>query len=601
MGSPVWLAFDHGISRQGVFAAEGEEHSTLTRALRVACIWGVAGALLGCAWPRASSGPSRPPVRHVVYLDQRAGNGFLPPRHAPRLRKQLPFRPTIIGVLRIHPPSLGGQFLVPSAGPPQQNPALDPWLQWAVGALTGAATGPGGWPAFPTAAALPQPPPRIQPSQRRPGCGFALVGGEAIPLDCNVPGYGDVRNAARPLVPYYMLRASSLHAGAAELPLRVDHREEGSESAVRHQGSVGSCSGFSFSGAVDHAVAQSSGNPGFVSTMHIWSRYHQPSMSLPAEKNLKRPLTREELWPYTKDNQRLACSWVPKKDCRPTCNASGGSCACRELNESECERPVDPRSAAEADAQPYYVVTAVTTVHSYQDRFDKQALLDVLAKGQDLWMSMAFTYDAFDNDKLLKDHDGLPAVVPDFSENDATSAHAMVIVGYAIQAQGTYFLLRNSWGDTWGDHGYAWIHEKTLEKNLHSAYVVQAELTDPNQSPLPPRDPRPTQCPPELLPDSISGQCVPPCSDGSARQNGVCADPVDCPPGYVNLTGQCVVAAPTQRGTDPSTGISFLCGPGGCTYYVPFGPYCALPWCAVSCPAPRFSLAATPGELSCSE
>ncbi len=48
----------------------------------------------------------------------------------------------------------------------------------------------------------------------------------------------------------------------------------------------------------------------------------------------------------------------------------------------------------------------------------------------------------------------------------------MLIAGYTIQPNGTYYLIHNSWGETWADRGYAWIHEKTLKSNIISAYLV---------------------------------------------------------------------------------------------------------------------------------
>ncbi|MEO7330936.1 MAG: hypothetical protein ABI193_20340, partial [Minicystis sp.] len=76
-------------------------------------------------------------------------------------------------------------------------------------------------------------------------------------------------------------------------------------------------------------------------------------------------------------------------------------------------------------------------------------------------------------------------------------------------------------------------------------------LTDP------PRESAPSQCAAGTLADSITGQCTPPCADGSARHNAACSEASDCPAGYVNLSGECVVAAPDVRGTDAASGITY--------------------------------------------
>jgi hypothetical protein len=81
----------------------------------------------------------------------------------------------------------------------------------------------------------------------------------------------------------------------------------------------------------------------------------------------------------------------------------------------------------------------------------------------------------------------------------------------------------------------------------------------------------------------------------------VCPIASQCPKGRVNLTGACVVAAPTGRGSDPKTGIAWSCGPGGCTYDLPrkMAPDCPGNTCKASCPAPIFRIATTGDDLTC--
>jgi len=532
--------------------------------------------------PGRSSAPAPP---RPSYIDQRAAyGGFVAPRRPPPPQRPPPSASTALSLAASSPQGLW-------AGPFGASPLPSlPWFPWPS---PGGAANSWPWPAVPFV--TPTPPPRVQRSTARPGCGYVQVGGEQIPIDCFTPGYGDILSAGRALLPDSLLQLSPLHAGAAALPAAVDHRQDGSEGPVRSQGRVGACSVFSFASAIDHALARRTGRPGHVSAMHIWARYHDPSMSLPAEKNLRRPLTWEEVWPYTNDNEGVACSWVAKDRCRPSCGVNV-SCTCR-LDAQYCGRRVDDLALGRADALPVARVTAVTRVGE-----NKQSIMAALAKGQDVWMAMRFTYEAFDDDKLLPEHDGLRYVVPHFDPDGAPSGHAMVIAGYRVQPQGTYFLLHNSWGERWGDRGYAWIHETTLEKNLYDAYVVEAEPWDPAWGNAPPRQESPSQCGGGLLPDSITGQCTPPCPDGSARHNAACPDLKDCPAGYVNLFGECVVAAPNVQGTDPATGVRYACAAGGCSYVIPFGVQgCFLPWCSVSCPAPRFRLSSSPYGFSCTE
>lgn len=327
--------------------------------------------------------------------------------------------------------------------------------------------------------------------------------------------------------------------------------------------------------------------------MHVWSRYHTPSMESAIVANRGRGLTSETEWPYSPAWQPYACAWA-------SCD---NVARCRN---NPCGKPVDAASLSAADARPWYTLVAATTIHTYgMGPPDPQTLVDALAKGQDLWIAMGVSPSAFDASAISREQDGLKSVIGDFDANDVRpgeqpSAHAMTVVGYSARTGGTYFLLRNSWGSEWGDGGYAWVHQTTLLRNLQAAYVIQAEVANTHSGVW--KSPTPGGCTSGLLPDSVTAQCVPACADGSARDNGVCADPADCPHGYINLSGACVVAAPTTAGTDTASGIAYQCAPGGCVFRVPAGPYCgASSGCSAACATPKYRLAyASPGFI-CTE
>lgn len=548
--------------------------------LALTCLILSCGLLPGSRKSSQKRSPSPPPPK-PSYIDQRSATGFAPPFRPPPPSRPAPNGPTLLGAA--FGPGQAHAFVgTPFAG--SSLPSLPfPWPNLASLPIS-----------IPFAAA-PSPPPRAAPVPPRPGCGYVQVGAEQIPLDCPVPGYADILSAARAILSDTPFGLSPAHAGAAELPAAVDHRADGTEGPVRHQGQVGACSAFSFASAIDHALARRTRQPWAVSAVHLWSRYHEPSMSLPVENNRDRPLAAEQVWPYTQENQEKACTWASEQRCPPRCKTQG-LCVC-ERPVGPCGQAVDAEKLQRADSLPMARFTKATRIE-----MDKTALMRALSQGQDIWMAMNFTYAAFDSDKLLAKHDGLLAVMTDFDPADTTSTHAMLIAGYRLASKGTYFLLHNSWGETWGDGGYAWIHETTLLKNIKAAYLVDAEPWDPLWSKVPPRQELPSQCPEGLLPDSITAQCTPPCSDGSARHNAACPNLSDCAPGYVNLYGECVVAAPKTQGIDRKTGIRYACAAAGCTYIAPFGVYgCYLPWCSISCPSPSFRLSAGPRGLSCTE
>jgi hypothetical protein len=51
--------------------------------------------------------------------------------------------------------------------------------------------------------------------------------------------------------------------------------------------------------------------------------------------------------------------------------------------------------------------------------------------------------------------------------------HAVVVVGHGTEAGDQTFLIRNSWGKQWGEHGYAWVSRHYLEPRLISLGVYE--------------------------------------------------------------------------------------------------------------------------------
>lgn len=516
--------------------------------------------------PRANVATTNP----LGYVDQRIPDGFIPARPPPPLRHP-PLSTPLMSALPNGIALVHSIYVHPTEGPP----APLPLIRAAVGFVGPSAS---------------NAPPRDHRIASGPGCGEVTIAGTVIPLDCLTDTYGEVPSAAHLVLPDAIYEPTPLYMGAAQMPQFVDHRAQGSEGPMRFQGPIAMAAALSFASAVDHALTIETGQPGFVSAMHVWSRAHTPSLALVGEMNQSHVLTSEEIWPLTNDNSKLACSWAAPFECRPACEPMG-PCTCA-LPVEKCGRSVDPEWLNRANAHPVARVTAITRIST-----DKASLMKTLARGQDVWIAMHIQEKAF---LQMGQKDEFPALIGDFDPGETSAGHALVVVGYRATARGAYFLLRNSWGEQWGEHGYAWIHESTLVKSLATAYVVGVEPIGHDAKT--PRNEAFTQCASGLLPDSITAQCVPVCPDGSPRYNATCADKSGCPEGYANVLGECVVGAPNTKGIDVATGIGYTCSAGGCTYVVPRGfAGCTMTWCASSCPAPRFRLAANDAKLACVE
>jgi|GEM_PF-2338301 len=406
-------------------------------------------------------------------------------------------------------------------------------------------------------------------------CRAVWTGSEIAPLACAhalLFGSSGGGGAAALVTRKLLARDPSL------LPAVVDHRRDGTEGPVRDQGSAPACTAFATATALDHALARWSGRVTPVSVMEIWSRYHSPHVGTSLTSNIGLALGSEWQWPF---NVAEAVEWVP----------------CSEYAKPPrvgCGKPVDDARARRVEASPVGEFTEA----EYLGKADPDALAAKIAAGQDVIVTLELP-TAF----VPRGRPGA-RYIPHYTKSaGADAGHALVLAGYARLPHDMYFLAHNSWGPRWGDGGYAWIHEKTLSTWLQEAVAVDAEPKEREQGKRPPRERGETTCPGALVLDSILGTCAPACPDHSPRHDNVCPVAGQCPAGFVNLTGACVLAAPTASGRDPDTGIEWSCGPGGCSYALPRSsdPTCTGAVCKASCPAPDFRVARMGRSLVCVE
>jgi hypothetical protein len=415
-------------------------------------------------------------------------------------------------------------------------------------------------------------------------CGQVWSGEEYVPVECLDP---DVQSkdakAAKVVIPYDKMKAQT-----ETLPAMVDHRADGTEGPIRKQGGP-QCTAFAFTSALDHAFARWTGTPASLSVMQVWARYHRKVERAAADSNVGDFLVSEADWPY---DAKEANTWMP--------------CHSDKKPDQICDKSPDPKRLTDLEPKAVAELTQIEVVPLTQ----LDVLREKIAGGQDVTVAIKLPSFALAGDPGAKYIVGVPKDKP---ETPPKGAHQILLAGYAMTPNGTYYLVHNSWGTKWGDGGYAWLHEDFLK-----AYWADKLMVIPDVQPKQIAELRARahghlteKCGEGKVPDSISGMCAGKCSDGSPRHNNACAKEAkegkhekggECPAGMVNLTGECVLAAPKGSGKDDASKVKWECGPGGCVYGIPRDKLdCKEKECEVSCPAPDFRLATTSKGLVCVE
>lgn len=403
------------------------------------------------------------------------------------------------------------------------------------------------------------PPKVVAKKDPRGTCGEINVGGQTYKLDCDDDDYGMVKGASEAVMDEDEIGG----AAPVELPKVVDFRAKKLTGPIIDQGHSLSCTAVSLAAVVNHELGQRTGKPGDVSALQIWGRYANPKMDEAISRNQGKGIASATLLPY---DAKLADKWDKTK-------------------------PPAPELFAKLDSQPVAKIVDVVKVAP-------KSIKGTLAQGHAIWFAMAGAHGIQKTDGPK----GGPQIIPAFDHRQIQGGkmgHAMALMGYRTGKSGkTYYLIQNSWGQKYGEDGYAYIDEDTFMKNLRYAYSVDVQ---PANAKAPSNDgtSAPTKCKPGLLPDAETGKCAPRCPDGSARNGNVCAEAEGCDKGEVNVKGRCVRAAPTMK--KKKNGFAMSCVPGGCAYGFAKGVAgCAREkGCVLSCPAPNFKLVKRGGHLAC--
>jgi hypothetical protein len=320
--------------------------------------------------------------------------------------------------------------------------------------------------------------------------------------------------------------------GPNQLPASVDHRGLGTEGPIKDQQVVGSCTAFSLSTVMDNAIRRLNQSD-VVSSMHVWSRYADPTMDAAESRNQGRPLANWSAYPY---DERTACRMETQDD------------GCAELLlphvqvNTAASDPTVQAQLRSADAQGQFTLTEVDQINPT----DPDALALEIATGKDIWFAIGVSQDAWTSPLVQS-----TGVVPDWLQEDG--GHAIALAGYRTTPTGRQFLVHNSWGPTWGDGGYGWISEAMIRAHAQSAYTVK--IVD-RAAPTPPPTPVPTP--------QANGQ--PSCPGGFTQPSGLplcqkpCTTAADCGAGATCVSVLPGAAPSVCVGTNPLTDDD--CGEG---------------------------------------
>ena len=285
--------------------------------------------------------------------------------------------------------------------------------------------------------------------------------------------------------------------GGSDFPDVVDHRTSNTEGPIKNQGYVGSCTAFSLSTTIDNAIRRA-GKPDVVSPAHIWAHYGTPSMSLAGDANLGKSITSFEAWPYS---GKEACQF--STDSSDDCGDSYHT----RPNSAKSD-PAIMAKLAKADGEGIQKIATIEKLNT--SPFNLDELKSVLASGTDIWFAMYVGSTWMGNS--IKD-----GVIPDWSS--AEGGHAITMAGYRKTSDGTHqFLIHNSWGESWADHGYAWVSEAAMKTWLKYAYKVKLDEGGGKPSEITDDD-----CAEDELVDSVTNNCGKMCSDESRPAGGKCA------------------------------------------------------------------------------
>lgn len=270
--------------------------------------------------------------------------------------------------------------------------------------------------------------------------------------------------------------------GADGLPASYDLRQTPASGdllgAIRDQGSRGTCVLFSICELLDYYYPGRVHSPEFLDWLYnldikskikqatLWQdtgTYPGKAITLLTPQGNPNP---DQTLPYVPPSQGVPLESVaPYQDPLPSesTTASPGQVAPDWLGNSLAGE----LSSANGESLP----TDLLQFYLLEDNLSslKQAISD----GNPVMIIVPCHEPDWDGTALAQSND----VIADYQgQTDSTGYHSILLVGYKddpTQPGGGLFLIRNHWGSSWGDNGYAWMTFNTIVNYGASPYIAK--------------------------------------------------------------------------------------------------------------------------------
>lgn len=131
----------------------------------------------------------------------------------------------------------------------------------------------------------------------------------------------------------------------------------------------------------------------------------------------------------------------------------------------------DDQSVLTEVPSPQVISDAGTSkIGSYYSVPDVNGIKQVLALKQEPVCIGISVYDSFESSDVAQT--GI-IPIPDTTKETVQGGHAVLVVGYDDSKQ--WFIVRNSWGDSWGDKGYFYLPYEFFNKGFASDFWVMQD------------------------------------------------------------------------------------------------------------------------------